>query len=128
MNLSRTMQDFSIRFCRAAVSPWVNRAVRKRSASSVSTLNLSPPTNGRNKPMSANMGMARCLEVAIVGAGPSALYAVEALIGQTEVPIRVSVIDRLPVPFGLLRYGVAPDHQNIRAVRKTLEPLLEQSE
>ena len=50
------------------------------------------------------------LTVAIVGAGPSGIYAAEALSQQVGVPVRVAVLDRLPVPFGLVRYGVAPDH------------------
>ena len=51
----------------------------------------------------------RCV-VAIVGAGPSGIYAAEALTQQAEVDVQVVVLDRLPVPFGLVRYGVAPDH------------------
>jgi ferredoxin--NADP+ reductase len=63
--------------------------------------------------------------IAIVGAGPSGIYAAEALSQQTEVPVEVAVIDRLPVPFGLVRYGVAPDHESIRSIRNTLERTLE---
>jgi len=65
------------------------------------------------------------LRVAVVGAGPSGVYAVEALAAQRAVPVTVDVLDRLPTPFGLVRYGVAPDHHKIRAVRATLERLLE---
>lgn len=61
------------------------------------------------------------MRVAVVGAGPSGLYAVEALTAQSEVAVTVDVIDRLPVPFGLVRYGVAPDHLSLRGVRDTLE-------
>lgn len=67
------------------------------------------------------------LTVAIIGAGPSGIYAAEALTQQTEVPVQVAVIDRLPVPFGLVRYGVAPDHHSIRSIRNTLERTLEKS-
>ncbi|GAA3614253.1 FAD-dependent oxidoreductase [Microlunatus ginsengisoli] len=63
--------------------------------------------------------------IAVIGAGPSGIYAAEALSQQTEVPVRVAVIDRLPVPFGLVRYGVAPDHESIRSIRNTLERTLE---
>lgn len=63
----------------------------------------------------------RALRVAVVGAGPSGLYAVEALAGQSQVPVSVDVLDRVPVPFGLVRYGVAPDHLSLRGVRDTLE-------
>jgi ferredoxin/flavodoxin---NADP+ reductase len=65
--------------------------------------------------------------VAIVGAGPSGIYAAEALSQQTEVNVQTVVIDRLPVPFGLVRYGVAPDHESIRSIRNTLERTLDKS-
>ena len=63
--------------------------------------------------------------MAIIGAGPSGIYAAEALSQQTDVPVQVAVLDRLPVPFGLVRYGVAPDHPSIRSIRNTLERTLE---
>ncbi len=65
--------------------------------------------------------------VAIVGAGPSGIYAAEALTQQSDVDVQVVVLDRLPVPFGLVRYGVAPDHASIRSIRNTLERTLEKS-
>ncbi len=65
--------------------------------------------------------------VAIIGAGPSGIYAAEALSQQTEAPVHVAVLDRLPVPFGLVRYGVAPDHPSIRSIRTTLERTLEKA-
>lgn len=58
--------------------------------------------------------------VAIVGSGPSGMYAADALL---ERGVEVDVIDRLPVPFGLVRYGVAPDHTSIRSVRDTLDQI-----
>jgi ferredoxin--NADP+ reductase len=67
------------------------------------------------------------LVVAVVGAGPSGIYAAEALTQQSEVAVDVTVLDRLPVPFGLVRYGVAPDHPSIRSVRNTLERTLEKT-
>jgi ferredoxin--NADP+ reductase len=51
-----------------------------------------------------------------VGAGPTGFYAADALLQQGELAVRVDVFDRLPTPFGLVRYGVAPDHQKIKAV------------
>jgi ferredoxin--NADP+ reductase len=63
--------------------------------------------------------------IAIVGAGPSGLYAADAL---ASAGVRVDVLDRLPVPFGLVRYGVAPDHHSIRSVRDTLARVLERDE
>ncbi len=64
------------------------------------------------------------LRVAVVGAGPAGFYATEALLKQRE-DVRVDVIDRLPAPFGLVRYGVAPDHQKIKAVTRVFERLLD---
>lgn len=63
--------------------------------------------------------------VGIIGAGPSGIYAAEALSHQVDVPMSVVVLDRLPVPFGLVRYGVAPDHHSIRSIRNTLERTLD---
>jgi ferredoxin--NADP+ reductase len=56
------------------------------------------------------------LRVAIVGAGPAGFYAAEALLRQDNVPVEVDMFDRLPTPFGLVRAGVAPDHQKIKFV------------
>lgn len=66
--------------------------------------------------------------VAIIGSGPSGIYAAEALCQQTDVDVAVAVLDRLPVPFGLVRYGVAPDHPSIRSIRNTLERTLSRPE
>ena len=63
------------------------------------------------------------MRIAVVGAGPSGLYAADAL---STVGADVDVLDRLPVPFGLVRYGVAPDHHSIRSVRDTLQKVLEE--
>jgi ferredoxin--NADP+ reductase len=63
--------------------------------------------------------------IAVVGAGPSGLYAADAL---ATAGLHVDVIERLPVPFGLVRYGVAPDHHSIRSVRDTLAHVLDRDE
>jgi ferredoxin--NADP+ reductase len=63
--------------------------------------------------------------VAIVGAGPAGIYAAEALTRQSEVPVAVDLIDRLPTPFGLVRHGIAPDHPKMRAIRDTLHRTLD---
>ncbi|MDZ3832197.1 MAG: FAD-dependent oxidoreductase [Sphingopyxis sp.] len=57
--------------------------------------------------------------VAIVGSGPAGYYTAEAL--QKADDIAIDVIDRLPVPYGLIRTGVAPDHQSIKAVSRRYE-------
>ena len=64
----------------------------------------------------------RPLRVAIVGAGPSGFYATDALfkLGQE---IHVSVFDRLATPYGLLRHGVAPDHQKIKSLAAYYEKI-----
>ena len=67
------------------------------------------------------------LRVAIVGAGPAGFYTLEALL-RAEVPIEVDLIDRLPTPFGLIRGGVAPDHQHTKAVDRAFELLLSRPE
>jgi len=64
---------------------------------------------------------ARPLNVAIVGAGPSGFYAAGSLLAQKSLNIRVDLFDRLPTPFGLVRYGVAPDHQKIKSVTKVYD-------
>ena len=59
--------------------------------------------------------------VAIVGSGPAGYYSAEALQKSFGEAIRIDMIDRLPVPYGLIRFGVAPDHQSIKAVAKRYE-------
>ena len=58
------------------------------------------------------------LRVAIVGAGPSAFYAAEQLLHRDGLDVRIDMFDRLPTPYGLVRHGVAPDHQKIKPVAK----------
>ena len=59
--------------------------------------------------------------VAIIGSGPAGYYTAEALQKRFGDEVRVDVIDRMPVPFGLIRFGVAPDHQSIKAVSRRYE-------
>ncbi|MGH7964233.1 MAG: FAD-dependent oxidoreductase [Candidatus Binatia bacterium] len=61
------------------------------------------------------------LRVAVFGAGPAGFYAVEELLKQGGVKVTVDLFDRLPTPYGLVRGGVAPDHQKIKAVIKQYE-------
>jgi ferredoxin--NADP+ reductase len=63
--------------------------------------------------------------VAVVGAGPAGIYTAEALSHQDEIPVAVDLIDRLPTPFGLVRHGIAPDHEKMRALRMTLHHALD---
>ncbi|MFF5445707.1 FAD-dependent oxidoreductase [Streptomyces sp. NPDC012888] len=66
------------------------------------------------------------LRVAVVGSGPSGVYAAQTLVQQREVPgVLVDVLDRLPAPYGLVRYGVAPDHEKIKSLQGNLRAVLE---
>jgi ferredoxin/flavodoxin---NADP+ reductase len=58
------------------------------------------------------------LRVAIIGAGPAAFYAADSLLKQKDLTVEVDMFDRLPTPFGLVRGGVAPDHQKIKNVNR----------
>lgn len=62
--------------------------------------------------------------VAVIGSGPAGLYTTELLV-QGEAAVGVDIIDRLPTPFGLVRYGVAPDHPRIKSVTSALSAILE---
>jgi len=73
---------------------------------------------------------ARSLKIAVVGSGPAGLYTAEALVKQAAllphpVAVSVDVLDRLPTPYGLVRYGVAPDHKSIKSVANYLRRVLE---
>jgi len=61
------------------------------------------------------------LRVAIVGSGPAGFYAAEHFFKQSELAVLVDMFDRLPTPFGLVRFGVAPDHQKIKNVTKVFD-------
>jgi len=61
--------------------------------------------------------------VAIVGAGPSGFYAADGLM-RTNPDLHIDIIDRLPTPHGLIRAGVAPDHQGTKAVARQFDRLL----
>ncbi|MEE1755359.1 FAD-dependent oxidoreductase [Streptomyces sp. SP18CS02] len=66
------------------------------------------------------------LRVAVVGSGPSGVYTAQSLVEQSAVPgIQVHVLDRLPCPYGLVRYGVAPDHEKIKSLQSNLRTVLE---
>jgi ferredoxin--NADP+ reductase len=63
----------------------------------------------------------RPVRVAVIGSGPAGYYACEELLKQAEPRVQVDLIDRLPTPYGLVRGGVAPDHQKIKSVIKIYE-------
>src|SRR5690242_14650306 len=75
-------------------------------------------------------GVPGVLRVAVIGSGPAGLYTAEALVKQAAllpdpVTVNVDVLDRLPTPYGLVRYGVAPDHKSIKSVANYLRRVLE---
>nr|BFE59655.1 FAD-dependent oxidoreductase [Dactylosporangium thailandense] len=62
--------------------------------------------------------------VAVVGSGPAGVYAAEALV-RSRIDVSVDIYDRLPTPYGLVRYGVAPDHPRIKSIIVALQKVLE---
>jgi len=68
----------------------------------------------------------RPLRVAIIGAGPSGFYAADALFKSGKA-VTVDAYDRLPTPFGLLRAGVAPDHQQMKSVGKYYQRVVDKN-
>ena len=62
---------------------------------------------------------------AIVGSGPAGFYTAEALEKAYGDQARVDILDRYPVPYGLIRFGVAPDHQSLKAVSKRYDKVAE---
>ncbi len=70
-------------------------------------------------------GRVRALRVAVIGAGPAGIYAADTLL-KADRPVEVDVFERLPAPFGLVRYGVAPDHPRIKQVVHALHRVLDQ--
>lgn len=72
--------------------------------------------------------MPRPLRVAIVGAGPAGIYAADALLkseAASDPGVSVDLFDRMPAPFGLIRYGVAPDHPRIKGIIAALHKVLD---
>ncbi len=63
------------------------------------------------------------LRVAVVGSGPAAFYAVDHFFRQAGLNVEIDMFDRLPTPYGLVRFGVAPDHPKIKSVTKVFEKL-----
>ncbi len=64
-------------------------------------------------------------KIAVIGSGPAGFYAVGELFRQQSWSIKVDIFDRLPTPYGLVRGGVAPDHQKIKSVTKIYNRIAE---
>ena len=60
------------------------------------------------------------LRVAIIGSGPAGFYTVSNFLKQTDLTVEMDMFERLPTPFGLVRAGVAPDHQKYKTVTRAL--------
>lgn len=69
----------------------------------------------------------RIFNVAVVGAGPAGIYAADIL-SKSELPVSIDLFERLPAPYGLVRYGVAPDHPRIRAIIDALYKILQRGD
>src|SRR5204862_5981511 len=74
------------------------------------------------------LAMTRPVRVAIVGAGPAGIYAADALLksdAATDPGVSIDLFERMPAPFGLIRYGVAPDHPRIKGIVQALHQVLD---
>ncbi|MFJ9777071.1 FAD-dependent oxidoreductase [Kitasatospora sp. NPDC101157] len=72
--------------------------------------------------------MTRPIRVAVVGAGPAGIYAADALLKSdaAQAPgVSIDLFERMPAPFGLIRYGVAPDHPRIKGIVTALHQVLD---
>ncbi|WP_432058528.1 FAD-dependent oxidoreductase [Streptomyces sp. bgisy022] len=72
--------------------------------------------------------MPRPLRVAVVGSGPAGIYAADALLKSdvaADPGVSIDIFERMPAPFGLIRYGVAPDHPRIKGIITALHQVLD---
>jgi len=70
------------------------------------------------------MTVDRKVRVGVVGAGPAGVYAADILTKTEDLDVTVDILDRDPTPFGLIRYGVAPDHPRIKEIIKALKRVM----
>ena len=63
------------------------------------------------------------IKIAIIGSGPSAFYTAQSLLKE-EIECEIDIIEKLFCPYGLIRYGVAPDHQSTKNVIRVFERTL----
>lgn len=75
----------------------------------------------------------RPLRVAVIGSGPAGVYAADLLtrseaVANGEVEVSIDIFDRYPAPFGLIRYGVAPDHPRIKGIVNSLHKIMDNDE
>lgn len=79
------------------------------------------------------MSEARPLRVAVIGSGPAGVYAADILTKSKEVKdggveVSIDIFDRYPAPFGLIRYGVAPDHPRIKGIIGALHKIMDRGD
>jgi len=78
-----------------------------------------------SRPLSAPATPSKdCVQIAVVGAGPAGFYTAHQILKQTE-NVKVDIYERLPVPFGLARFGVAPDHPEVKNCNDTFTKVAE---
>ncbi|WP_312182036.1 FAD-dependent oxidoreductase [Arthrobacter sp.] len=71
----------------------------------------------------------RPMRVAIIGAGPAGVYAADILTkADRDFEVSIDLFDQYPTPYGLIRYGVAPDHPRIKGIVKALEKVLDRGD
>ena len=63
-------------------------------------------------------------QVCVIGSGPAGFYLSESLL-RREPTLRVDLFEKLPVPYGLVRFGVAPDHPEVKAVANRFQQFVE---
>ena len=68
--------------------------------------------------------MDRPLRVAVIGSGPAGIYASDALMKKYDGTVAIDLFEKMPAPFGLIRYGVAPDHPRIKGIIKSLHKVM----
>ena len=66
--------------------------------------------------------------VCVVGAGPAGFYVSQGILKACKSTVKVDLLEKLPFPFGLVRYGVAPDHPEVKNVTNTFTSTLNRSE
>ncbi len=79
---------------------------------------------GQQGPDTRTTELGRPLRVAVVGAGPAGIYAADVLV-KSGADVSIDLFERQPAPFGLIRYGVAPDHPRIKGIVKALHQVLD---
>ncbi|MDO3648953.1 FAD-dependent oxidoreductase, partial [Nocardia mangyaensis] len=77
--------------------------------------------------MTEQSAATRPLRIAIVGAGPAGIYAADALM-KSDAEVSIDLYERMPAPFGLIRYGVAPDHPRIKGIITALHKVLDKDQ